>query len=156
MAFRVFTITPMKKITAIGVKSEGKPFLLLSKKVFNESLDNLPDGKYKLTIEKYYKKSSSNQFGWLYNCIYPLSLIALNDAGYEFTNIDEVDQFWKSLFANKEILNRETGEIMNIPKSKSEFITVDQMAYCDSIRHYCAEYLSVNIPDPDVNWKENK
>ena len=145
----------MKKITAIGVKEDGKPLRITNKPGLERSLNELPKGKYKLTVEKYFKKSSPAQFGWLYNCIYPLSLIALNDAGYEFTNIDEVDQFWKSLFANKEILNRETGEIMNIPKSKSEFITVDQMAYCDSIRHYCAEYLGVNLPDPDVNWKEN-
>jgi len=146
----------MKRITAIGVKEDGKPFRILMKTVFQDSLNSLPDGKYKLTLEKYFKKSSPSQFGWLYACVYPLSLIALNDVGYEFVNIDEVDQFWKSMFANKEILNRETGEIMNIPKSKSEFVTVDQMAYCESIRVYCAEYLGVNIPNPDPNWRENK
>lgn len=144
----------MKKITAIGIKEENKPFMITTKSVFQDLLNDLPKGKYKLTVEKYFKKSSPAQFGWLYACVYPLSLIALNDAGYEFVNLDEVDQFWKSMFANKEILNRETGEIMNIPKSKSEFVTVDQMAYCEKIRQYCAEYLGVNLPDPDPNWKE--
>jgi hypothetical protein len=87
--------------------------------------------------------------------VYPLSLIALNDAGYEFTNIDQVDIFWKSLFANKDVLNRETGEIMKIPLSKSEFMTIDEMTYCDSIRNYCSEYLGANIADPDPNWKQH-
>ena len=146
----------MKKITAIGIKEERKPFRITNKSGLESSLNDLPKGKYKLTVEKYYNKSTPPQFGWLYACIYPLSLIALNDAGYEFTNIDEVDQFWKSLFANTEILNRETGEIMNIPKSKSQFVTVDQMAYCEKIRQYCSEYLGVNIPEPDPNWREKQ
>ena len=144
----------MKKITAIGIKEEGKPFRIQNKTGLESSLNDLPNGKYKLTIDRYFNKSSPAQFGWLYACIYPMSLIALNDAGYEFVNVDEVDIFWKSMFANKEILNRETGEIMNIPKSKSEFVTVDQMAYCESIRIYCSEYLGVNIPDPKSNYKE--
>jgi len=96
------------------------------------------------------------QFGYLYGLVYPLSLLALNEAGYEFTNIDQVDIFWKSMFANKEILNRETGEIMTMPQSKSEFMTIDEMAYTDAIRTYCAEYLNASIPDPDSNYKQKR
>jgi hypothetical protein len=146
----------MKKITAIGIKEKDKPFRVTFKEVFKLAIDSLPPGKWKLTVEKYYKKASPLQFGWLYGSIYPLSLIALNDAGYEFTNIDQVDIFWKCMFANKEVLNRETGEIMKIPLSKSEFVTVDQMLYCNSIRDHCAEYLGTSIPEPDVNWKQIK
>ena len=83
-------------------------------------------------------------------------MIALNDAGYEFTTIDQVDIFWKGVFANKDVLNRETGEIMKLPLSKSEFMTIDEMTYGDAIRNYCSEYLNTNIPDADTNWKQNK
>ena len=119
-------------------------------------LDGLDNGKYKLTVQKYYKKASPPQFGWLYGLIYPQALIALNDAGYEFTNVDQVDMFFKVLYANKEVLVRETGQIMTIPKSKSEFLTIDHMAYSESIRQHCSEYLSCNIQDPDPNWKQRK
>jgi hypothetical protein len=146
----------MKKIKAIGIKEDGKPYRVTNAKIFREQLDALPKGKYQHTVEKYYKKASPPQFGWLYNSVYPLSLIALNDAGYEFTDIDQVDIFWKTLFANKEVLNRETGEIMRIPLSKSEFLTVDHMTYTSQIRQYCSEYLMTNIPDPDPNWKQKK
>jgi hypothetical protein len=145
----------MKKITAYGIKEEGKPFRMINSSVFCSDLDSLPKGRYKHTVEKVYNKASSQQFGYLYAVVYPLSLIALNAAGYEFTTIDQVDSFWKSLFANKELLNRETGEIMKIPLSKSEFKTIDEMTYCNSIRDYCSEYLNYYIPDPDINWREN-
>jgi hypothetical protein len=146
----------MKKVTAIGIKEEFKPYRVINAKLFRQELDSLPKGKYTHTVEKYKRKASHEQFKYLYGLVYPLSMIALNDAGYEFVNIDEVDQFWKSMFANKEVLNRETGEILKIPLSKSQFMTIDEMTYCDAIRNYCSEYLMTSIPDPDPNWKLHK
>jgi len=146
----------LKKVTAIGIKEEGKPYRIVNASAYRMQLDLLPPGKYQNTTEKYKRKASHPQFKYLYGLVYPLSLIALNDAGYEFTNIDQVDQFWKAMFANKDVLNRETGEILKLPLSKSEFVTIDEMAYCDAIRIYCSEYLMTNIPDPDPNYKQKK
>ena len=146
----------MKKISALGIKESEKPFRIANSRLLKDNLDALPIGKYKLIVEKYYNKASDSQFGWLYACVYPLSLVALIDAGYEFTTIEQVDVFWKAMFANKEVVNRESGEVLKIPLSKGEFLTVDQMTYCNSIRDYCAEYLGMTIPDPDVNYKLNQ
>ena len=143
----------MKTIKAIGVKEVGKPFAILQSQSFRSTLDALPEGRYWLKVDRFYKKITGSQRGYLYGYIYPLSLIALNDVGYEFTNTDQVNDFWMALFASKDILNRETGEIIRLPLSKSEFSTVDQMAYIDQIRNYCAEYLGVYIDEPDANWK---
>jgi len=146
----------MKKVTAIGIKEEGKPYRIVNASAYRMQLDLLPPGKYQNTTEKYKRKASHEQFKYLYGLVYPLSLIALNDAGYEFTNVDQVDNFWKLMFANKEVLNRETGEVLKLPLSKSEFMTIDEMTYCDAIRNYCSEYLMTSIPDPDPNWKLHK
>jgi hypothetical protein len=146
----------MKKITAIGIKEEGKFYRMVNESTYLSDLNSLPSGYYKHTIEKQHRKASNEQFKYLYGLVYPLSMIALNESGYEFTSIDQVDIFWKELFANKEVLNRETGEIMKLPLSKSEFKTIDEMAFCDAIRNYCSEYLNSYIPDPDPNWKQNK
>jgi hypothetical protein len=146
----------LKKVTAIGIKEEGKPYRIVNASAYRMQLDLLPPGKYQNTTEKYKRKASHSQFQYLYGLVYPLSLIALNESGYEFTNIDQVDTFWKGMYANKEVLNRETGEIMKLPLSKSEFMTIDEMTYCDAIRNYCSEYLMTTIPDPDPNWKQHK
>jgi hypothetical protein len=143
----------MKAIKYIGRKEDNKPFHIESANALKKELDLLPKGKYQIIISKYFRKASHSQFKYLYGLVYPLSMISLNDAGYEFTNIDQVDGFWKSMFANKDLLNRETGEIMKIPLSKSEFVTVDEMAYTDAIRNYCSEYLNTHIPDPDPDYK---
>jgi hypothetical protein len=144
----------MKSIQANGLKEKDKPFRIVNGTQFKKELDLLSAGRYRIIVERLKRKASSEQFRYLYGLVYPLSLVALNNAGYEFTTIDQVDIFWKDIFANKEILNRETGEIMKLPLSKSEFMTIDEMTYCDAIRNYCAEYFVTYIPDPDPNWKQ--
>jgi len=146
----------MKPLTAIGIKEREKAFRVVSSGQFKADLDLLPPGRYQITVEKRKRKASAEQFRYLYGLVYPLSMIALNDAGYEFTNVDQVDVWWKQLFANKEILNRETGEIVKVPQSKSEFMTIDEMTFTDAIRNYCSEYLNTFIPDPNPNWKTNE
>ena len=140
----------MKKITATSIKEEGKPFAI--PKWFQQQLDSLPQGKYQLVADKYHRKATHKQFQYLYGVVYPNSLIALNSAGYEFTTIDEVDYFWKMMFCVKDVLNRETGEIMKLPMTKVEFVTTDEMTYCNAIRNYVSDYLGMSIPDPDINY----
>lgn len=145
----------MKKLTYKARKeTDGGIFHIPNRKVMEDDLRRLPKGNYTLTIEKYRKKASTLQFGWLYGSIYKQALYALNDAGYEFTTVDQVDMFFKSLFASKELLIRETGEIRHIPVSKSEFVTIDHIAFVSNIRDYCQEYLNTYITDPDPNWRE--
>jgi hypothetical protein len=144
------------KIRYKARKDNDKPFRIQGLKSFTEEINLLPKGNYSIEVDRWRNKATPSQFAWLYGSIYPLTLVALNDAGYEFTNIDQVDMFWKALFANKDLLIRETGEIRKVPVSKSEFLTIDHMAYCSNIRNYSEEYLHVYIPDPEPNWKKQK
>ena len=145
----------MKPLHYIATKDD-KGWHFPNRKGMEADLASLPPGRYDYTIEKHKRKASPKQFGWLFGLIYPQSLILLNQAGYEFTTVEQVDLFWKSLFASKEVLIRETGEIRMIPLSKAEFLTIDHMAYCSNIRNYCEEYLGGYIQDPDPDWKKRK
>jgi hypothetical protein len=147
----------MKKLVYKARKeADGGMFHIPNRKVMEDDLRQLPKGNYTLTIEKYKKKASYSQFGWLYGAIYPQMLIALNDAGYEFATVEEVDQFCKMMWASKEVLNPETGELMKLPMNKREFLTIDHMGYVSCIRKFAAEYLSTNIVDPDPDWKKRQ
>jgi hypothetical protein len=143
------------KVQSIGFKEEGKHFRINLEASFWKQLDELPDGKYQITIEKYKRTATHQQFGYLYAVVLPLSMVALNNAGYEFTDVSEADTWWKMMFANKKVVNRVTGEIITLPQSKSEFMTTDEMVYTDLIRNYCSEFLNTNIPDSDKNWRRN-
>ena len=75
------------KVTAIGYKNEGEHFKINSEATFWKQLDEFPNGKYQIVIEKYKRVATHQQFRYLYSVVYPLSLLALINAGYEFTNI---------------------------------------------------------------------
>lgn len=134
-------------------ETDDGTFHIPNRKVMEDDLRHLVKGNYILTIEKYKKKASHSQFAWLYGSIYPQMLIALNDAGYEFASVDEIDTFCKMMWASKEIVNPENGEIIKMPLNKREFVTIDHMAYVACIRKYAADYLMTDISDPDPDWK---
>jgi len=141
------------KLEHICIKEDGKAFRIVNRALLDKELTELPKGRYRLLIEKYRKKKSNPQLGYLFSCVYPLSQKLLLDAGWELATIDEVDVFWKSKFANREIVNRNTGEVENIPDLKRNFTTTDMMAYIDAIRNYCSEYLNGYIPGPEEQTK---
>lgn len=143
----------MQKLQYIGIKEVDKSFRVVNSKLLKQELNSLPKGKYRLTIEKYRKNKSNPQLGYLYACVYPLSQKLLIDAGWELTTIDEIDMFWKSKFAEQEVINRHTGEVINIPGLKRNHTTTDMMGYIEAIRNYCAEYLGGYIPGPEENME---
>jgi hypothetical protein len=143
----------MNKISYIAIKEDNKPFRVVNANLLKQECNSLPRGRYRLTIERYRSNKSNSQLGYLFAGVYPLVLKALNDAGWEFTSIDEVDEYCKSMFSSKEIINRHSGEIMDIPGLKREMTTTEMMTYVDAIRDWASEYLNVIIPEPETNLK---
>jgi hypothetical protein len=137
------------KIQYIGLKEKGKSFRVVSSENFKKELNELPNGRYRITVDKYRKNKSNPQLGYLFAGVYPLVLKALNDAGWEFTSVDEVDEYCKSMFSSREVLNRHTGEILDIPGLKRDMTTTEMMTYVEAIRDWASEYLNVYIPEPE-------
>ena len=142
----------MKKVTASGVKELNKPYRVINAKLFRDELDSLPVGRYTHTVEKYRKNKSNAQLGYYYACVIPLSWKLLLDAGWKFTSAEQVDAFWKKLYANTELINETTGEVMEIPALKRDMSTVELSTFTDEIKKHCAEYLNGYIPEPNEQF----
>lgn len=106
------------------------------------------DGIYKVEVKRMRKGRTLDQNGWLFGCIYPLLLNALVSEGWEFVNVTEVHEFFKYMLCKKELINRHTGEIVQIPQSTAEMDTLQFSTYCDKLREYGREFLGIEIPDP--------
>ena len=111
------------------------------------------DGIYLVEVKKVRKPRSNDQNGWLWGCIYPMLLDALNDAGWEFVDVEQVHEFFKAQMTADKVVNRETGEIVEFPTSTARMSTVAFSTYCERLREYAREYLNVEIPDPDKYWR---
>lgn len=113
---------------------------------------NAADGNYRIEITKIRRKRTLDQNGWLFGCIYPLLMQALNNEGWEFVTVHQVHEFFKNLLGKQQFVNKHTGEVVELPQSTAEMDTVAFSTYCDKLRDYGREYLNIEIPDPDKLW----
>lgn len=111
------------------------------------------DGIYLVEIKRVRKPRSNDQNGWLWGCIYPMLLDGLNDAGWDFVDVEQVHDFFKAQMTADKVVNKETGEIVEFPRSTARMDTVAFSTYCERLREYAREYLNVEIPDPDKYWR---
>lgn len=117
------------------------------------ALSLLANGVYSITIKKVRKPRSNDQNGYLWGCVYPLILRGLINAGWEFTCNEQVHEYFKKLFTSEQVINRDTGEIIEFPASTALMDTFTFKTYTDKLREYAFEYLGMDIPEPDKYWK---
>lgn len=117
--------------------------------LFSQSVD----GNYQVVVKKVRKPRSLDQNGWLWGCIYPMLLDALLNEGWEFTSVEQVHEFFKAQMTADKVVNKHTGEIITFPGSTSTMDTLTFSTYCEKLREYASEYLNLEIPDPDPNWR---
>ena len=148
-----------KKITAYGQVKDGSLRLSYIDK-FYTAVKVLPDGKYKLTIEKIYNKRSNQQNRYLWGVVYPIVRDGLVEVGYdEFnhdTDCEKTHSLCKYLFLKTEMVNKKTGEIIETVRSTAELTTIETMEYWADIDHWASEYLGVVIPDPDPCYENTE
>lgn len=83
------------------------------------------NGCYMINITKQRKGRTLNQNDWLWGCVYPILLDGLLDAGWEFTSVEQVHEFFKKQMAQDKIVNFNTGEIVEkaMPSTSMEVIS---------------------------------
>lgn len=114
------------------------------------------NGCYWLEVKKQRRGRTLNQNDYLWGCVYPILLDGLLDAGWEFTSVEQVHEFFKKQIAHDRVVNRHTGEIVEIPASTATMDTQQFSAYVDTLRDYAEEFLGITIPNPDKNWKQKQ
>jgi hypothetical protein len=133
-------------------------FRIHNRKDMETEIAALPDGRYTIEIKKYRKNKSQEQLGYYFSCVLPMFLSAAVEQGWELTTVEECDAWLKSMFAERDLINRNTAEIVKIPALKRNMSTVEFMTYVDQVRNYCSEYFGVFIPDPlkqtEIDFKD--
>ena len=121
---------------------------LKQRSVFYSDIEKLKDGEYILTLEKKTKKRSLSQNAYYHTVVVPIVCDGLNDVGYRVTRT-ETHEFLKGRFAREEKVNEKTGEVMEIKGRTSNMTTSKMMDYFSEITQWAAEYLKVQIPQPN-------
>jgi hypothetical protein len=109
-----------------------------------------PDGGYALKVRRLRRTRTLPQNDYLWGVVYPALLDGLIDAGWEFTSTEQVHAFFKGLLTSEKVVNRHTGEVVELPGSTASMDTAEFSAYVDRLRDYAREYLGTDIPEPDT------
>lgn len=122
---------------------------ILNSEELNKVLHNCKDGKYLLTLKDYRKRSlSQNAYYWAV-CV-PMIRQGLYDAGYdEITTDDEAHEVIKSVLLKKNVVSKQTGEIIEVSGSTAKLSISDFNLLIERIIKWAAEYLNVIIPSPE-------
>lgn len=78
-----------------------------------------------------------------------MMLDGLVEAGWEFTDVEQVHEFFKAQMTSDKVVNKHTGEIIEFPNSTAKMDTVTFSSYCEALREYAREFLGLEIPDPE-------
>jgi len=147
----------MLKIESYG-RANGKGNTeIIKRDSFISALKKFPKCRFKITIEKLYRKRSTAQNAYRWGVIYPEMLKGFQDVGYnEIKTIDQVHNFVKLHFLKIEIRNEKTGEVWQTIRSTTELTTIEDNDLAEELRQFASEYLSIDIPEPNETMEELK
>lgn len=129
--------------------SKTDPPSASSRQLLNETLDSLPLGDYVITITPNRKTRSNQQNAYLWGIVYPSVLFGLQDAGWEIIDEEQVHEYCKQAFAAREVIKKDTGEVLSLPSSTARMQTAEFNVYVDKIKAFALEYLNITIPEPN-------
>ena len=116
--------------------------------LWKEHCDQLPDGRYIVTIKSTKKRSSDqNQYYWA--VVVPMVYDGLRAAGFDAVrNKEDAHEIMKSLFLK---ITEEKGDIrIERVMSTTKLTTIGFAEYLLNIFTWAIDYLGITIPEPDT------
>lgn len=115
--------------------------------LYKQHLDSLPEGNYKIGIEKSNKRSNP-QNNYYFGVVVPLIYDGLRDVGYNsIRTLDQAHDVMKSLFLK--VKEEQNGITIERIQSTTELNKEKFSDYLDQINAWAYDYLGVNIPAPN-------
>jgi hypothetical protein len=118
-----------------------------SKEMTEMIIRNFSGKDIEVTIRRKRKRRSLMQNSYYFGVVLPIVQKGLMDAGYKVSK-ESTHEFLKATFFKLELINENTGEILQTVGSTAQMTTVQMMEYFEDITQWAAEFLNVQIPLP--------
>jgi hypothetical protein len=122
---------------------------ITNKKLIRHAFEVLKDGRYEVTIQsKNNRSDQQNKYYW--SGLIPAVKEGLKEIGYrEITTAEQTHELMKFMFLKKQIVNENTGEVLETIGSTTKLSTTEFNEYIDRISQFAAEFLGVEIMPPN-------
>ena len=135
----------MKDLKYFGKVDDGK-LTIFQRNDMVSGLQNLGSGFVEIIIRLAGKRSSpQNRYYW--GAMLPIVKEGLKGVGIEMSK-EQTHELLKYKFLKREFITSD-GDILQSIGSTTELSTKEFNEYIESIQIWSAEYLNVNIPDPN-------
>lgn len=107
-------------------------------------------GVHTVSVKRKTKHRSLKQNAYLWGVVLPYAASAMTEAWGETFDADGAHEYLKREFLSRPVVNRSTGEIVGHRTGSTAELTTERFAeYIDTVCKWCAEYLGVEIPEPN-------
>lgn len=107
-------------------------------------------GRHVVEVKRVRKVRSLSQNAYYWGVCLPYAADAINAEWGESFDADQAHAFFGDKYLKRQIVNRNTGEVMGEIILSTASLTTEQFSdYIEKIRQDCAEYLGVEIPLPN-------
>lgn len=139
----------MKKIEIVSSVVNGN--LKRNRRLIRDAIATFEGKTISLTIKRHRKQRSNPQNSFYWGIVIPLVQEGLREATGEVRDSNSIHyNILLPMHAPlREIINTSTGEIIQERITSSEMTTSEFMDFIVSIQQWAAEFLNIEIPDPN-------
>lgn len=138
----------MRQLKTFGHIKQGKLFISYRQKFDNE-LALFPDCRVEVIVNKLFRKRSLPQNAYYFGYLINEFIEGYLDMTGEKINGKQAHEMLKTKFNSDQFVNKETGEILNVPKTTSTLTTVQFMEYTEECSRFIAEWFNRTILAPN-------
>lgn len=125
---------------------------------FDQDLLAMEGKRVQIELKPYHATRSKEQNGYYFGCVIPYVMDALNEIGIARHKLstESVHELLKGRFLKTDLATDEwNGEFLTEIGSTTDLNKLEFAEYIEEIRRWAAEYLSIDIPDPEKQIKIN-
>jgi NinB protein len=142
------------KYTHYGNIKDSKLFII-NRKIFDKDMASMDGKQVEIVVSPKKKTRSNQQNRYYWSVVVGLIKEGFVNMGHEDITAENTHDFLKARFLSKEVVNEQTGEVLNIPTGTADLTTTDFMVFIDKCSKFAAEYLNVIIPEPNSQTEIN-
>jgi hypothetical protein len=106
-----------------------------------------------VTIKRKGSQRSTQQNRYYFGVVIKEIGIRLRDLGHPHLEDEAIHEMMKIKFNFEQMVNDKTGEVLEIPKTTTDLNKTEFGEYIDRVRMWAAEFLDIDIPDPNTDLK---
>jgi len=137
----------IREVSTYGTK-EGSKTIVHNRKRFLEQIGQLSDGRIEIIYRRVYKKRSNPQNAFYWGIILQEYCYGYHEQTGETITKETAHFQLQQRFNFTELVNKETGEVLHVPKGTSKMSTVEFLDYTAECVRFISEWFGITVAEP--------